>query len=126
MYNIMKKIAFILLRIIPAAILLQTLYFKFTAAPESVVIFQQLGIEPYGRIGTGVLEAIAAVLILLPGTVLVGALLALGLMSGALLSHVTQLGFSGDMGALAFMALIVWACSLVLILQRIRTFGVRS
>ncbi len=115
----MKKIAFLLLRIVPATILLQTLYFKFTAAPESVSIFQQLGLEPHGRIGIGILEGIAAILLLVPCTVLVGAILAFGLMSGALLSHITKLGFSGDMGSLAFMALIVWVCSLILILQRI-------
>lgn len=111
----MKKILPVLLRLVPALILIQTLFFKFTAAPESVAIFEQLGMEPAGRIGIGVLEALAAGLLLLPATVVYGAILTFLLMSGALMSHVTHLGFSGDMGSLAVMALVVWGCSLALI-----------
>ena len=49
-----KSIFSLVLRLVPAIILLQTLYFKFSAAPESVFIFEQLGLEPWGRIGLGV------------------------------------------------------------------------
>ncbi|MBX9734299.1 MAG: DoxX family protein, partial [Chitinophagaceae bacterium] len=75
-----------LLRIIAAVIMLQTLYFKFTAAEESVYIFSTLGIEPWGRIGTGVAELIASVLLLIPATTVFGAILAMGIMGGALAS----------------------------------------
>ena len=53
---------------IAAVILLQTLFFKFTAAKESVYIFRTLGLEPWGRIGTGMVELIAAILLLVPST----------------------------------------------------------
>jgi uncharacterized membrane protein YphA (DoxX/SURF4 family) len=101
-----------LLRIIPAIILLQTLFFKFTAAPESVYIFSTLGIEPWGRILVGVFELIAAILLLVPTTTVFGALLGSGLMAGAIFSHLTKLGIEvqGDGGYLFILALIVFAC----------------
>lgn len=107
------------LRILAALILLQTLFFKFTASPESVYIFSTIGMEPWGRIGTGVLELIAGVLILIPSTTAFGALLAIGLMCGAIFFHLTQLGISvqGDGGQLFIYALLVLfsAVSLVVI-----------
>lgn len=106
-----------LLRVIVAVIFLQTLYFKFTAAPESVYIFSKLGMEPYGRIGSGVFELIAAILILIPRTVLVGALLGLGVISGAILSHLFILGIEvqNDGGTLFILALIVFVSCFILV-----------
>ena len=104
-----------ILRILAAVILLQTLYFKFSAQPESVHLFTVLGMEPWGRIGTGVLELIASVLILFPSTTALGAVLGLGLMSGAIFFHLTRLGifFGGD--ALLFTyAVIVFVCCAIL------------
>ena len=75
-----------ILRLMAAIILLQTLFFKFTAAEESVYIFTQIGMEPVGRIGIGIMELIAALLILYPKTTPYGALLAIGLMAGAIFS----------------------------------------
>ena len=66
--------------------------FKFSGAEESVYIFTKLGIEPFGRIGSGIVELIASILILIPRTTLLGALLALGIMTGAIFSHLTKLG----------------------------------
>jgi hypothetical protein len=104
-----------LLRIAAAAILLQTLFFKFTGAPESVYIFTTLGIEPWGRIGTGFIELGASILLLVPGTIVYGALLALGTMSVAILSHITKLGITlplvGDHGELFTLAVVVFACA---------------
>lgn len=96
-----------------AIILLQTLWFKFTAAPESVYIFSTLGAEPVGRIGSGVAELIAALLLLVPRTAWMGAALALGIMSGAILSHLTVLGIEvmGDGGTLFGLAVAVAVCS---------------
>ena len=101
------------LRIIGAIILLQTLFFKFTAAPESVYIFTKVGAEPWGRIGSGVVELIAAILILTPRFTWLGSLLAIGVMAGAILSHLTVLGIEvqGDKGLLFALALIVFVCS---------------
>ncbi|CAN5388062.1 DoxX family protein [soil metagenome] len=101
-------------RLIAAIIMLQTLYFKFSASPESVYIFTTVGIEPWGRIGTGVLEVIASVLILITATAWLGAGLALGLMGGALLMHFTLLGIEvqGDGGQLFTYAMTVFVCSL--------------
>lgn len=106
-----------LLRLVAAIILLQTLYFKFTGASESVYIFSTLGAEPWGRIGSGVAELVAAALLLWPSTVLWGALLSLGVISGALLSHLFLLGIEiqGDGGLLFFLALVVFACSAALV-----------
>ncbi len=102
-------------RLTAAAILLQTLFFKFTAAPESVYIFTKVGAEPWGRIGSGIVELIAAVLLLIPRSVWAGAVLALGMMSGAILSHFTVLGIEvqGDKGLLFALALIVFVTSVV-------------
>ena len=105
------------LRLLAAVILLQTLFFKFTAAPESVYIFSTIGIEPWGRIGTGILELIAAILILIPATTAFGALLAVGLMTGAVFFHITRLGISvlNDGGQLFIYALLVLFSSSILV-----------
>lgn len=106
-----------ILRLVAAIILLQTLFFKFTASEESVYIFSTIGMEPWGRIGTGVLELIAALLLLIPRTTGIGALLAIGLMSGALFFHFTTLGIEvkGDGGLLFAYALIVLIFSALLL-----------
>ncbi len=107
-----------LLKLVAAVIMLQTLYFKFSGAEESVYIFSQLGMEPYGRIGTGVLELLASLLILFPRTTALGASLAIGLMSGALFFHLTKLGIEvrGDHGQLFIYALLVLFSSLALLI----------
>lgn len=106
-----------IIKLTAVVILLQTLYFKFTGAEESIYIFQTLGIEPLGRIGSGVIELIASILILIPRTTLPGALLALGTMVGAIFSHLFVLGIEvkNDGGLLFILALITFACSLYLI-----------
>ena len=106
-----------IIRIVPAIILLQTLFFKFSAAPESVFIFSSLNLEPYGRIGTGVVELIASVLMLVPRTTWMGALLSLGVISGAILSHLFFLGLEimEDGGYLFILAIIVFVCSAILL-----------
>lgn len=103
-----------------AAILAQTLFFKFTAAPESVWIFETLGIEPWGRIGSGVAELVAVVLLLIPSTAALGGLLALGVIAGAIVSHLTKLGIEvqGDGGLLFGLALAVFAGSLLVVWLR--------
>lgn len=104
-------------RVVVALILLQTLYFKFTGAEESKYIFTTLmgDNEAVGRIGSGIVELFAAILILIPGTAWLGALIALGTMSGAILSHLTKLGIvvKDDGGTLFILALVVFACSAV-------------
>lgn len=112
------------LRIIAAAILLQTLYFKFTGAPESVYIFTTLGAEPMGRIGSGVIELIASILLLIPRTTWIGALLALGTMMGAIASHLFILGIEvqGDGGQLFVLALVVATCSAILLFPTAKAF----
>ncbi|HMQ15578.1 MAG TPA: DoxX family protein, partial [Phycisphaerae bacterium] len=100
----------------------QTLFFKFTAAEESVYIFKTLGMEPWGRIGSGVAELVACVLLLVPRTVPVGALLSLGVIGGALVSHLTTLGIviKDDGGLLFALALIVFACCVTILIIRRR------
>ena len=108
------------LQLIVAGILLQTLFFKFTGAAESVYIFSTLGAEPWGRIGSGVVELIAALLLLYPATITIGALLALGVITGAIVSHLTVLGIEvqGDGGLLFFLALAVFVSSAAILILR--------
>jgi len=105
-----------LVRLVAAAIMLQTLFFKFTAHPQSVALFTTLGMEPWGRIGTGVFELMASALILYPRTTGWGAALGAGLMAGAIYFHLTKLGikFDGDYG-LFTMALICFVCCILLL-----------
>ena len=108
-------------RLTAAVILLQTLYFKFTGAPESVYIFTKVGMEPWGRYGTGVVELIAALLLLSSCHCWLGAGLALGVMAGAIISHLTVLGIvvQDDGGLLFALAITVAVCSVVtLVLHR--------
>ncbi|MEM1250650.1 MAG: DoxX family protein [Acidobacteriota bacterium] len=104
------------LQTVVAAILLQTLFFKFTGAPESVYIFETLGMEPFGRWGSGLAELVASVLLFIPSRRVYGALLALGVMAGAIGSHLTMLGIEvqGDGGLLFGMAVVVFASSAAL------------
>ena len=113
----MNKTLLFVLRIVIAVILLQTLRYKFLAHPDSVYIFSTLGLEPYGRIGIGVMELIASVLLFPKRTIWLGALLSVGLMAGALFSHLTQLGIEvkNDGGTLFYMALVTWILGLVVL-----------
>lgn len=106
-------------RLLAAVIMLQTLFFKFTASAESVYIFTTVGMEPWGRIGVGVMELMAAILIVVPATAWLGAGLALGLMVGALGMHLTLLGIEvqGDHGYLFGLALAVTLCSLYVLIH---------
>jgi putative oxidoreductase len=110
-----------LLRIVAAVVLLQTLFFKFTAAPESVYIFTKVGLEPWGRIGSGVTELIAAILLITTRFTWVGSLLAMGIMAGAIVSHLTLLGIEvqGDKGLLFALAVVVFVSATInLLLHR--------
>ncbi len=113
----MKKHIPLILRIIVAAILIQTLRFKFTAASESVYIFETVGLEPFGRIGIGILELIAGVLILIPKTVWLGASLTIGVISGAIFLHLTKLGIdiNNDGGLLFFTAVATFILSAIIL-----------
>lgn len=108
-----------ILRIIAASILLQTLFFKFTGAPESIYIFSALGMEPYGRIGSGIVELIAAVLLLIPKTTLFGAIIGCGVMVGAVLSHLFVLGIEvkNDGGELFILAVVTLLSCVILVFK---------
>jgi uncharacterized membrane protein YphA (DoxX/SURF4 family) len=111
----LKKIFIWALRIIAAIIMLQTLYFKFTGQPESIALFTQLNMEPWGRYATGIGELIASTLILLPSTILLGALLGMSLMSGALFFHFTILGVYWDGNSTLFIyAAVTFICCAIL------------
>lgn len=108
------KIISLVLRLLVAIILLQTLYFKFTAHPDSVYIFSALGVEPWGRIGLGIIELITSILVLIPKTRTIGMVNALGIIIGAIVSHLLVLGInvSNDGGALFSLAIIVFIASI--------------
>jgi uncharacterized membrane protein YphA (DoxX/SURF4 family) len=110
-----QTIASWIFQLVAAVILGQTLFFKFTAAPESVYIFQTIGAEPWGRIGSGVFELIAVILLLIPRAAGAGAVLALGLMAGAIGAHLTRLGIEvqGDGGLLFGLAITVFTSALI-------------
>lgn len=113
----LKSISNLALKAVPAIILLQTLFFKFSAAPESVYIFETLGLEPVGRIGIGILELITAILIFVPRTTWLGAILGMGLMAGAIFSHLTQLGIvvQNDGGTLFILAVVTFVFCAILV-----------
>ncbi len=124
-----KNIISWILRLLAAAIMLQTLYFKFTGAPESVYIFTKVGIEPWGRIATGVAELIASVLLLIPSFTAFGALMGIGIMGGALATHIGILGIEvqGDGGQLFIYALLVFvSCCILLFLYRHQLIAYRK
>ncbi|AVV52071.1 MULTISPECIES: DoxX family protein [Leptospira] len=116
-----KKLLLYCLRTIVALVFLQTLFYKFTGASESVAIFSKLGMEPWGRIGIGILELVASILLFMPGWNWFGSLLGLGLMSGAIFSHVFVIGIEqeNDGGLLFLLALgNMFLCGLLLWLER--------
>lgn len=114
----MKKHVPILLRVIVAIILIQTLRFKFTAHEDSIYIFETVGLEPHGRIGIGILELIAGIFLLIPRTVWAGALLTLGLIGGAIMMHLTTLGIEvkNDGGTLFITAIVTFILSGIILL----------
>jgi uncharacterized membrane protein YphA (DoxX/SURF4 family) len=125
----LKSILSWTLRITAAIILLQTLYFKFTGQPESVELFTKLGVEPWGRIGTGVIELITSILLLLPATFIFGAIMAIGLMVGAIFSHLLVIGIvsNGDGGVLFMLAFVVLICSTaVLLLNKTQVLNLKN
>jgi uncharacterized membrane protein YphA (DoxX/SURF4 family) len=109
----------IISKALASLIMLQTLYFKFSASPESVYIFSTIGMEPAGRIGTGIGELIASILILIPRTTWMGALGAIGLMCGAIFFHFTILGIEvmDDRGQLFIYACLVLLSSIYLLIR---------
>ncbi len=109
------------LRLLAAIIMLQTLFFKFSASEESVYIFTTVGMEPWGRIASGVVELIASILILYPRTTWIGSMLGAGVMSGAIFFHLTKLGLvvKDDHGQLFIYALLVFiSCIALLFIYR--------
>jgi hypothetical protein len=117
-----QAIASWVLQLAAAVILFQTLFFKFTGAPESVYIFTALGAEPWGRIASGVVELIASILLVIPRTAALGAILSLGVISGAIGSHLTRLGIAlpavNDHGELFALAVVVFVASAGVVLLR--------
>ena len=117
----MKKYTFLILRIIVAIILIQTLRFKFTGHPDSIYIFEKVGLEPYGRIGIGVLELIAGILILIPKTIWLGALLTVGVIGGAIMMHLTRLGIEiNNDGGILFLTAVVTFILAAIILYKVK------
>jgi uncharacterized membrane protein YphA (DoxX/SURF4 family) len=116
----MNKNVLLVLRIIVAVILIQTLRYKFTAHEDSVYIFTKVGLEPYGRIGIGVLELISAVLLMIPKTIWTGALLTVGIIGGAIMMHLTQLGIEihNDGGRLFYIAVITFILSGIILFDQ--------
>lgn len=121
-----QRIASWTLQVLVAAILFQTLFFKFTGAEESVYIFSTLGMEPWGRYASGIVEFVACVLLLIPSTAAFGAMLSLGVISGAILSHLAKLGIvvQDDGGLLFGLALVVFAGSAIVLFLRRREIPV--
>lgn len=99
-------------RIIAAAIMIETLFFKFTGAPESVYIFSKMNLESWWRYGQGIWELLASILLLTPRTVWAGGILTLGALGAAIVSHITVLGIEiqGDGGLLFGMACTAFLC----------------
>ncbi|MDV7188499.1 DoxX family protein [Lutibacter sp. TH_r2] len=116
----MGKKIILVFRIIISILLIQTLQYKFTAHPDSVYIFSKVGLEPIGRIGIGILEFIAAFLIIIPKTIWIGALLTVGIIGGAIIMHLTLLGIKidNDGGKLFYMALFIFILSAIILFNQ--------
>ena len=117
----LSRIASWIFQLLAAVILIQTLYFKFTGAEESIYIFETVGMEPWGRYGSGVVELIAGILLVIPRRAWMGAVIGMGVISGAIFFHLTSLGIEvmNDGGALFYLALTVFiSCLIVLIIRR--------
>jgi uncharacterized membrane protein YphA (DoxX/SURF4 family) len=116
----MNKNVLLVVRITVAIILIQTLRFKFTAHEDSVYIFTKVGLEPYGRIGIGVLELISSILLIIPKTIWIGALLTFGIIGGALMMHVTKLGIeiNNDGGNLFYIAIVTFILSGIILFDQ--------
>lgn len=116
----MKKYILLILKLIAAIIMLQTLFFKFTGAQESIDLFVKIAgdNETYMRIGTGIFELIASVLLFIPKKTWLGALLTIGLMGGAIMSHLTILGIEhdGDGGILFISAIVTFISGVILLI----------
>jgi len=114
------KIMIILLQLIISIIVGQTLFFKFTGAPESLYIFSTLGVEPWGRIALGTMELVSIILLWIPRTTIYALILIVGMMSGAIASHLFVLGIEirGDGGELFMLGLITWVSAAVLLILR--------
>jgi uncharacterized membrane protein YphA (DoxX/SURF4 family) len=125
MFSKSDNLSLLIARIIPAVILMQTLYFKFTAAPESVAIFSKLHVEPWGRIATGIVELIAGLMLLIPPTATLGAAIGMVLMIGAIGSHLFVIGIesNGDKGQLFILAIVCFLCCLAVIYLEKRKAG---
>ncbi len=120
----MNKLSTILswvFQIVAAAILAQTLYFKFSGHPESVKLFSELGMEPHGRVLIGILELVAVLLLIRPASAIWGAILSVGVMSGAIIGHFTHLGWHGERGQLGMLAVLVFVASLAVLAIRRKT-----
>lgn len=136
----MKKYLPLILVIVPVLVFLQSLPFKFSGATETVYIFDTLGAwldsigldalaDPfarYGAYGVGITELIASILLIVPATRHWGALLGLGVLSGAIFFHLfTPLGVAvefpgakpGGDPTLFIMAVIAWLCLLALVIR---------
>ena len=117
----MKKYFPTLLKVLAAAIMVQTLYFKFLGAEESIDLFTKLAGENESimRIGTGVLELLAAIFLFVPSKTWFGAFLTVILMSGAIMSHLTILGIehNNDGGILFISAITTFLAGTILLIQ---------
>lgn len=109
----------LIVRIAVAIILIQTLRFKFTGHPDSIYIFETVGLEPVGRIGIGIVELIAGILLLYNRTAWIGALLTLGVIGGAIIMHIGTLGIevNNDGGVLFMTAIVTFILSLIILLH---------
>jgi hypothetical protein len=114
------KIFLLLLKLLITLIVGQTLFFKFSGAAESVYIFNTLGVEPWGRLFLGAMELLSIILLWIPKTMLSALLLILGMMSGAIASHLFILGIEimGDGGELFILGLVTWLAAVVLLFTK--------
>ncbi len=111
------RIVIFLVKFLITIIVGQTLFFKFSGAVESIYIFSVLGVEPWGRLALGVLELLSLVFLWIPKTTLYALILILGMMSGAIASHLFILGIEimGDKGELFILGVVTWLCTAVLL-----------
>jgi len=114
----LRRYVTLILPVVPALILLLPVHYKLTANPDSVRLFEELGMEPVGRVLVGTIESICIILLMLPGVAIYGAILTLAVMTGALIAHATHLGWANPSPSMVVKALVAAACSMAIIYLR--------
>jgi putative oxidoreductase len=109
-----------LAQLVAAAILGMAGLSKLSSAPDSVALFTRLGVEPWGRYLLGAVELLTALLLLWPKSAVVGGVLGMVLMLGAIATHLFRIGitYGGDPSLFLMATVVLLASAATITLRR--------